>query len=81
MTLLYPADPSVLTELLTTLSDKGLILFLKHLQSSWIVVKTEILLNEINGTLFAPRHFKEHRDLASNTGIIPTSNLLKVFPQ
>ena len=76
-----PSDPSVLTEFLTTLSDKGLILFLKHFQSSWIVVKTEILLNEINGTLFAPQHFKEHCDLASNTGIVPTSNLLKVFPQ
>ena len=75
-----PSDQSVLTEILTTLSDKGLILFLRHHQSSWIVVKTEALLNEINGTLFAPDHFKEHRDLASNTGIVPVSNLHKVFP-
>ena len=75
-----PSDQSVLTEILTTLSDKGLILFIHHHQSSWIVVKTEALLNEINGTLFAPDHFKEHRDLASNTGIVPVSNLHKVFP-
>ena len=75
-----PSDQSVLTEILTTLSDKGLILFIHHHQSSWIVVKTETLLNEINGTLFAPDHFKEHRDLASNTGIVPISNLHKVFP-
>ena len=75
-----PNDQSVLTEILTTLSDKGLILFIRHHQSSWIVVKTEALLNEINGTLFAPDHFKEHRDLASNTGIVPVSNLHKVFP-
>ena len=75
-----PSDQSVLTEILTTLSDKGLILFIQHHQSSWIVVKTETLLNEINGTLFAPDHFKEHRDLASNTGIVPVSNLHKVFP-
>ena len=75
-----PSDQSVLTEILTTLSDKGLILFIRHHQSSWIVVKTEALLNEINGTLFAPDHFKEHRDLASNTGIVPVSNLHKVFP-
>ena len=75
-----PSDQSVLTEILTTLSDKGLILFIRHRQSSWIVVKTEALLNEINGTLFAPDHFKEHRDLASNTGIVPVSNLHKVFP-
>ena len=76
-----PSDQSVLTEILTTLSDKGLILFIRHHQSSWIVVKTEALLNEINGTLFAPRQFKEHHDiLASNTGIVSTSSLLSVFP-
>ena len=75
-----PSDQSVLTEILTTLSDKGLILFIHHHQSSWIVVKTDALLNEINGTLFAPEHFKEHRDLASNTGIVPVSSLHKVFP-
>ena len=76
-----PNDQSVLTELLTTLSDKGLILFLNHSpRSSWIVVKTESLLNEINGVLFAPRHFKQHRVLASNTGIVPVSTLREVFP-
>ena len=76
-----PNDQSVLVEILTTLSDKGLILFIHHPHSSWIVVKTEALLNEINGTLFAPRQFKEHRDiLGSNTGIVSTSSLLSVFP-
>ena len=75
-----PNDKSVLFEILTTLSDRGLILFIHHPHSSWVVVKTEALLKEINGTLFAPDHFKEHRDLASNTGIVPVSNLHKVFP-
>ena len=76
-----PTDQSVLVEILTTLSDKGLILFIRHHHSSWVVVKTEALLKEINGTLFAPRQFKEHRDiLASNTGIVSTSSLLSVFP-
>ena len=75
-----PNDQSVLVEILTTLSDRGLILFIHHPHSSWIVVKTEALLKEINGTLFAPDHFKEHRYLASNTGVVPVSNLHKVFP-
>ena len=76
-----PTDQSVLVEILTTLSDKGLILFIRHHHSSWVVAKTEALLKEINGTLFAPRQFKEHRDiLASNTGIVSTSSLLSVFP-
>ena len=76
-----PNDQSVLTKILSTLSDRGLILFMHNHQSSWIVIKTEILLNKIIGTLFAPDHFKEYRDLASNTGIVPISNLLKVFPE
>ena len=75
-----PNDQSVLVEILTTLSDRGLILFIHHPPSSWVVVKTEVLLKEINGTLFAPDHFNEHRDLASNTGVVPVSNLHKVFP-
>ena len=76
-----PNDPSVITELLTTISNKGLILFIQQSQASWIIVKTEILLNDINGKLFAPRIYKEHRNLASNTGIVPVSNLYEVFNQ
>ena len=70
-----PSDQSVLIEILTTLSDKGLILFVHHPYSSWVIVKKEALLNEINGSLFAPSDFKEYRDLASNTGIVAVSNL------
>ena len=76
-----PNDPSVITELLTTISNKGLILFIQQPQASWIIVKTEILLNDINGKLFAPRLYKEHCNLASNTGIVPVSNLYEVFNQ
>ena len=44
-------------------------------------MKTEALLTEVNGTLFAPHHFEEHRaDLASNTGIVSTSSLSRIFP-
>ena len=77
-----PTDISDLTETLTTLSDKGLILFIHDPQSvSWVIVKTEALLTEVNGTLFAPDHFEEHRaDLASNTGIVSISSLSRVFP-
>ena len=77
-----PTDISDLTETLTTLSDKGLILFIHDPQSvSWVIVKTDALLTEVNGTLFAPDHFEEHRaDLASNTGIVSISSLSRVFP-
>ena len=41
----------------------------EHLLSSWVVVEKEALLSEVNETLIAPEHFKEHRGIASNVGI------------
>ena len=75
-----PSDESVLTEILTTLNDRGLILFIRHDESSWVVVDRKAFLNEIIGTIFAPINFKEHcEDLASNTGVISVVNLKQVF--
>ena len=79
-----PSNESVLLELLITLSDKGLILFIRSTDttSSWVIVDKISHLKEINGTLFAPSHFKEYRpNLASNTGIVSISVLKDVFPQ
>ena len=79
-----PQDPSDLCTLLSALNDHGLVLLLKNeedLPSSWVIVKKQSLLAEVNGTLFAPKEFKEHQaGLASNTGIIPLSVLKKTFP-
>ena len=77
-------DSTILTESLTSLSDKGLILFVQnqeHPQSSWVVVEKETLLREVNGTLFAPENFKQYRQVASNTGIVPITTLEELFPQ
>ena len=75
---------TIFTVSLTSLSDKGLILFVQnqeHPQSSWVVVEKEALLREVNGTLFAPKHFKQYRQVASNTGIVPITTLEELFPQ
>ena len=80
----FPPDITLLTESLTSLSDKGLILFIQnqeHPQSSWVVVEKEALLREVNGTLFAPEHFNQYRQVASNTGIVPITTLEELFPQ
>ena len=77
-------DCTVLSESLTSLSDKGLILFMQnqeHPQSSWVVVEKDSLLREVNGTLFAPDNFKQYRQVASNTGIVPITTLEELFPQ
>ena len=79
-----PSERSVLLEFLTTLSDKGLILFLKSEDDaqSWIVIDRAALLTEVNGVLFAPKEIKHaHQDIASNTGIVPTSVLERLFPK
>ena len=80
----YSYKSSLLTESLTSLNDKGLILFLQnqeHPESSWVVVEKEVLLREVNGTLFAPDNFNQCRQVASNTGIVPIATLEELFPQ
>ena len=46
---------------------------------SWVVIRKEILLSEVDGILFAPSYFEEHRNIASNTGIITSRALEVVF--
>ena len=80
----FSPSSTIFAELLTSLSDKGLILFVhnkEHPQSSWVIVEKEGLLREVNGTLFAPDHFKQYRQVSSNTGIVPITTLEELFPQ
>ena len=80
----FDFNSTVLTESLISLSDIGLLLFLQnqeHPQSSWVVVEKDTLLREVNGTLFAPDNFKQYRQVASNTGIVPIATLEELFPQ
>ena len=80
----FDFNSTVLTESLISLSDKGLILFVQnqeYLQSSWVVVEKDTLLKDVNGTLFAPENFKQYRQVASNTGIVPIVTLEELFPQ
>ena len=77
-----PDNPAIVSDILLTLSDKGLILYLKSddLYSSWIIIDKIKLLREVVGVLFAPASIKRvHRDIASNTGIITFSQLKSLF--
>ena len=78
-----PLEVPLLDELLESLSSKGAVMYFRNKQclvKSWILVKTEIILKDVNGVLFAPEHFKEHRHIASNTGVIRVSSLRQLFP-
>ena len=79
-----PPDKSLLTDLLEYLGDKGLIIFLKNnecLAKSWVVVKREVILKDINGVLFKPKYFSGYHPIANSTGIIHVSSLSELFPQ
>ena len=67
-------------EILSSLHSTGLISLLKSPNKVWIVVNKQILLAEVDGILFAPKSFKQHCDIASNTGIITVSALAELFP-
>ena len=71
-----------LIEICKQLSDKGHILFLFNSSSpekSFIILDKIAVLAEINGTVFAPKDFKEHCQLASSTGVVPQSKLMEHF--
>ena len=76
-----PTNTSEIISLLTTLGERGFIVFLRTSNdNSWIVLDQGTLLEKVNGALFAPSFFKEHLPIASNTGIIPMDVLGKRFP-
>ena len=66
---------------LDSLHSTGLISVLKSGYKVWVVVNKGLLLTEVDGILFAPKTFKEHVDIASNTGIVSVSGLTRLFPE
>ena len=66
---------------LHSLHSTGLISVLKSEDKVWVVVNKGILLTEVDGILFAPKTFKEHVDIASNTGIVSVPGLTRLFPE
>ena len=77
-----PTNATVLSQHLTTLSDKGQLLFLRNagkVEDSWVVIDKAVLLSEINGTVFAPNNFKQYHEIANSTGVVPFSKIREVF--
>ena len=73
---------SDLFELSQELNERGPILFMKNHQDpgkSWIVLKKDVLLSQVNGVIFAPEGFKEHSKISTNTGVVPLSKLAPLF--
>ena len=82
--LFLPKDIHQLHRIVCTLSSTGLIVFLENqscLEQSWIIADKSFLVHDLNGVLFAPTTFKQHANIASNTGVVKLSDLLSLFPQ
>ena len=83
---LLPQDASEMVQLLSTLNDKGQVVLLNKLTSvnikdSWVVLQREVLLKEVNGSVFSPETFKQHcKDFARSTGVVPLSKIKERFP-
>ena len=81
--LFLPSNIDRLLNIIYNLSSTGLIVFLRNekcLEKSWIVIDKSILLSDLDGILFAPDDFKQHVNIANNTGIIKVSDLKALFP-
>ena len=81
---ILPQNPSRLISLLSTLSDKGHILLLHNhtdVNKSWVILKPDVLLTEVNGSIFAPENFKEHNShgFSMSTGVIALTNIKEKF--
>eukprot|EP00731_Ephydatia_muelleri_P015895 Em0009g319a len=77
-----PTEDAEVSILLKTLSEKGFIVFFDtNRADSWIVIRLDMLLEKVNGVLFAPKDFDEYQPIASNIGIIPKAVLKKQFPE
>ena len=76
-------NAQTLSRYLVALSDESQFLYLRNAQNirdSWVILDQEILLSEINGTVFAPENFKEHYDnISSSTGVVPFSKIREAF--
>ena len=81
---LLPNSTKEIVTLCEELSTRGHIIFLKNHQAveeSWVILDKEALLTEVNGTVFAPQSFKQHKNLATSTGVVSYSKVAAQIPQ
>ena len=78
-----PSSTTELDHFLTILNDRGLVLYFRGStdDDSWVVVDDDALLSKVNGVIFAPENFKEHGFITSNTGLVTSSHITKLFPK
>ena len=77
-----PTTLNRLVDICDQLSKTGLLLFLHNESSpekSFLICDSKKLLSVVTGTVFAPKKFRQHCNLASSTGVVPFSKFAKAF--
>ena len=77
-----PKSMADLHEACSSLSRMGIMLFIqtKSTESSWIIIDKDLLLHKVNGSVFAPEDFSEHKEL-TRTGVVPFSKICSEFDE
>ena len=77
-----PQTLQALHEACSNINKRGVMLYIQtqSIESSWIIIDKDMLLREINGSLFAPDDFTEHKAL-THTGVVPFSKIASVFKE
>ena len=77
-----PQTIQALGEACSNLNKRGVMLYIQTqtIENSWIIIDKDLLLREVNGSVFAPAGFTEYKSL-TQTGVVPLSKIESCFPQ
>ena len=77
-----PQTLQALHDACSNINKRGVMLYIQtqSIESSWIIIDKDMLLREINGSIFAPDDFTEHKAL-THTGVVPFSKIASVFKE
>ena len=75
-----PQTMQALGEVCSNLNKRGVMLYIQTqtIENSWIIIDKDMLLREVNGSVFAPVGFTEYKSL-TQTGVVPFSKVLYQF--
>ena len=77
-----PQTVQALGEACSNLNKRGVMLYIQTqtIENSWIIIDKDMLLREVNGSVFAPAGFTEYKSL-TQTGVVPLTKIESCFPQ
>ena len=75
-----PRTMQALGEVCSNLNKRGVMLYIQTqtIENSWIIIDKDLLLREVNGSVFAPADFTEYKSL-TQTGVVPFSKVVDQF--